>query len=90
MPMHQLTTNKTKAQKLNRQAAGILTKVSQLIEEDAYCPDVIQQVDAVMGLLHGVRRELLSGHLDHCLEHRLKENKEKTIKELLKLYNLSR
>ena len=88
--MHHFTTNKAKAQKLGRQAAGILTKVQKLIEEDAYCPDVIQQVDAVIGLLNRAKRELLSGHLDHCLEHKLKENKEKTIQELLKLYQLSR
>jgi DNA-binding FrmR family transcriptional regulator len=87
--MHQLTTNKAKSQKLGRQAAGILTKVNQMIEEDAYCPDVIQQVDAVIGLLHRAKRELLAGHLDHCLEHKLKENKQKTVQELLKLYNLS-
>lgn len=88
--MHHLTTNKSKSQKLGRQAAGILGKVGQMIEEDAYCPDIIQQVDAVIGLLHRAKRELLAGHLDHCLEHKLKENKEKTIQELLKLYNLSR
>ena len=88
--MFHITTNKTKAQKLGRQAAGILTKVNTMIEEDAYCPDVIQQVDAVIGLLHRAKRELLAGHLDHCLEHKLKENKAKTVNELLKLYQLSR
>ncbi len=88
--MHQLTTNKAKSQKLARQAAGILTKVNRMIEEDVYCPDIIQQVDAVIGLLHRAKRELLAGHLDHCLEHKLKEDKQKTIQELLKLYNLSR
>lgn len=87
--MHKLTTNKSKAQRFGRQAAGILVKVNQMIENDAYCPDVIQQVDAVIGLLRGAKRELLSGHLDHCLEHKLKENKQKTVQELLKLYHLS-
>ena len=87
--MKHLTTNKEKAQKLGRQAAGITAKVLEMIEDDAYCPEVIQQVDAVIGLLKKVKRELLAGHLDHCLEHRLKENKEKTVQELLKLYQLS-
>jgi DNA-binding FrmR family transcriptional regulator len=87
--MPHLTTNKAKSQKLGRQAAGILTKVHAMIEQDAYCPDVIQQVDAVIGLLNRAKRELLSGHLDHCLEHKLKQDKQKTIQELLKLYQLS-
>lgn len=87
--MKHLTTNKEMAQKLGRQAAGITAKVLEMIEDDAYCPEVIQQVDAVIGLLKKVKRELLAGHLDHCLEHRLKENKEKTVQELLKIYQLS-
>lgn len=87
--MHALTTNKAKSQRFGRQAAGILGKVQHMIEEDAYCPDIIQQVDAVIGLLRRAKRELLAGHLDHCLEHKLKENKQKTVQELLKLYNLS-
>lgn len=82
--------SKAKSQKLGRQAAGILTKIDQMIEDDVYCPEIIQQVDAVIGLLHRAKRELLAGHLDHCLEHKLKENRQKTIQELLKLYNLSR
>lgn len=88
--MPHLTTNKAKAQKLVRQSGGIVTKVNSMIDEDAYCPEVIQQIDAVIGLLHRAKRELLAGHLDHCLEHRLKTNREKTVQELLKLYNLSR
>lgn len=87
--MHSLTTNKAKSQKLGRQAMGTLVKVNKMIEDDAYCPDIIQQVDAVIGLLGRAKRELLAGHLDHCLEHRLKENKQKTVQELLKLYNLA-
>lgn len=87
--MKHLTTNKEKAQKLSRQAAGITAKVQQMIEDDAYCPEVIQQVDAVIGLLQKAKRELLAGHLAHCLEHRLRENKDKTVQELLKIYRLS-
>lgn len=86
---HGSALNTPKAQKLSRQASGILRKVDAMIEEDAYCPNIIQQVDAVIGCLASLRRELLSGHLEHCLAHKMLENKEKTIKELMKLYNIS-
>lgn len=85
-----LTTDKAKAQRLVKQAAGIMSKVVDMIEEDAYCPEVIQQVDAVTGLLHSAKKELLTGHLNHCLEHRIHDNKGKTVAELLKIYNLSK
>lgn len=87
--MKHLTTKKERAKKLGKQASGILLKVNTLIEEDAYCPDILQQIEATIGLLNSMKRELLTGHLDHCLEHRLKANKEKTIQELLKIYHLS-
>lgn len=86
---HGSAHNKAKTQKLSRQAAGILRKVDTMVQEDAYCPNIIQQVDAVIGCLASLRRELLSGHLEHCLAHKMLENKEKTIKELMKLYNIS-
>ncbi|MFA6094381.1 MAG: metal-sensitive transcriptional regulator [Candidatus Paceibacterota bacterium] len=90
MQEHILTTNKQKAQKLSRQAAGIMKKVLDMVDQDSYCPEVIQQVDAVVGLLTSAKKELLKGHLGHCLEHRMHENKKQTVDELLKIYNLSR
>ncbi len=84
-----LPTKKTKALKLSKQARGTLEKVITMVDQDTYCPEIIQQVDSVIGLLKSVKRELLAGHLDTCALHKLKENKEKAIQELLKIYNLS-
>ena len=60
-----------------------------MIENDTYCPEIIQQADSVSGLLKSVKKELLAGHLDTCAMNRLKENKDKAVQELLKIYNLS-
>lgn len=87
--MHELTTDKVKARKLARQAAGLLAKVNEMIESDKYCPDILQQVEAVIGSLASVKRELLKGHLHHCLEHKIKDNREQTIKELMRIYHLN-
>ncbi len=80
---------KNKALRLVRQAAGTLTKVEQMVEANNYCPEIIQQVDSVIGLLKTAKRDLLAGHLDTCVAHQLEENKPKAIEELLKIYNLS-
>ncbi len=87
--MKPLTSQKNKSLKLSKQASGTLEKVIQMIENDQYCPEVIQQVDSVVGLLTSVKRELLTGHLDSCLETRLKQDKSATISELLKIYKLT-
>lgn len=84
-----LSPNKDKAMKLAKQARGTLEKVILMIEEDKYCPEIIQQTDSVVGLLKTVKKELLAGHLDTCTLDNLKEDKKGTIEELLKIYNLS-
>lgn len=78
-----------KSLKCAKQAQGTLTKVTVMIEGGRYCPEVIQQIDSVIGLLKTTKRELLAGHLDTFVAHQMAENKEKAIAELLKIYNLS-
>lgn len=84
-----LSAKKAKSLKLAKQARGTLDKVVSMIEHDTYCPEIIQQADSVSGLLKAVKKELLAGHLDTCAIDRLKENKDKAVAELLKIYNLS-
>ncbi len=84
-----LAPKKIKALRLAKQARGTLETVVAMIERDTYCPEIIQQTDSVIGLLTSVKRELLAGHLDTCVMHRMLENKPGTIAELLKIYQLS-
>lgn len=77
-----------KARKLINMASGSLAKIPSMVDENRYCPDIIQQIDSVIGLLHSSRKELLKGHLESCLIEQLKTNKEGSIKELLKIYNM--
>lgn len=86
---NKLATKQAKSLKLAKQALGTLGKVISMIENDTYCPEIIQQADSVSGLLKSVKKELLAGHLDTCAMDRLKENKDKAVQELLKIYNLS-
>lgn len=87
--MKTLAANKIKTLKCAKQAQGTLGKVAEMIEADRYCPEIIQQVDSVIGLLKTAKRELLAGHLDTCVIHQMAKNKKKAIDELIKIYNLS-
>ncbi len=80
--------NKKKASLSIKKTQGIVSKVLQMVEEDEYCPKIIQQVDAAIGLLKSSKKTLLKGHLDHCIESKLKENKPKAIDELLMIFDL--
>lgn len=80
--------NKQKASLSVKKAQGTVSTVLQMIEEDKYCPEIIQQIDAVMGLLKSTKKTLLRGHLDHCLVDKIKENKQKAVDELIKILDL--
>lgn len=86
--MKKLTKEKTSTEVTIKKAAGTLDKVANMIQEDKYCVDIIQQLDAAIGLLKSAKKQLLEGHLHHCLHDKLERNKQKTIDELLKIYTL--
>lgn len=85
-----MTPQKTKALKLSKSASSTLAKVQTMISEDKYCPEIIQQLNSVSGLLEAVKKELLAGHLNHCFEKKLSENKEQTINEILQIFSLKK
>jgi DNA-binding FrmR family transcriptional regulator len=78
----------SKAKKVINMAIGSLSKIPTKVEEKHYCPEIIQQIDSVIGLLKSARTELLRGHLDSCLAERLKNDKAGAVNELLKIYNM--
>src|SRR5712692_9780366 len=50
-----------------RSARGHLDAVLRMVEEDAYCPDVMKQLSAVQGQLEGANRVVLRNHLETCV-----------------------
>ncbi len=48
-------------------AEGHLRGIQRMVEEDAYCIDVIRQIQAVQAALNKVSTQILDGHLNSCL-----------------------
>ena len=46
---------------------GHIRGVQRMVEADAYCIDVIQQIQAVQGALNKVSSSILEEHLHSCL-----------------------
>jgi DNA-binding FrmR family transcriptional regulator len=88
MKMDLMTNEKHKAGISIKKAKGILEKVQLMVYSDKYCPDIIQQIDAVRGLLTSAKKTLLIGHIDHCLGAQLQENKPKAVEELIRIFDL--
>ena len=50
-----------------RTARGHLDAVLRMVEDDAYCPDVMKQLSAVQGQLERASRIVLRNHLETCV-----------------------
>src|SRR5467141_2290959 len=66
-----------------RTARGHLDGVLRMVEEDAYCPDVMKQLSAVQGSLARVSRLVLRNHLATCVAEAMREGRETEIVEEL-------
>ena len=68
--------------RLNR-IEGQIRGLKRMLENDAYCPDILIQAAAANAALNAFNRELLSNHIHTCVVHDIKEGKEETVDELV-------
>lgn len=66
-----------------KKALGQLKKVQQMIEDDAYCMDILQQIRAVEGLLASVSTQALESHLHTCGQRAFSSNDKKTQNKII-------
>lgn len=52
-----------------RRIEGQVRGIARLVDEEAYCLDVLQQVEAMTAAADGVALLLLEDHIDGCLAH---------------------
>ena len=50
-----------------RRIEGQVRGLQRMVEEDAYCIDILTQISSVSRALQGVALELLDAHLEHCV-----------------------
>ena len=68
--------------RLNR-IEGQIRGLKRMLENDAYCPDILIQAAAASAALNAFNRELLSNHIHTCVLNDIKEGKEETVDELV-------
>lgn len=62
---------------------GQVRGLKNMVENDAYCTDILIQVSAVTAALNAFNRELLSNHLRTCVAQDLQNGKSETVDELV-------
>lgn len=72
---------------------GHLRGVIRMVEEDAYCIDVIRQIQAVDAALNKVSAQILENHLNSCVITAIKGNnakeRERVVKEITEVFEMS-
>ena len=68
--------------RLNR-VEGQIRGIKKMVENDAYCPEILIQVSAANAALNSFTKVLLASHIRSCVAEDIREVKEETIDELV-------
>ena len=71
-------------QRLNR-IEGQVRGIKGMVERDAYCTEILVQVYAVNAALNSFNKVLLANHIRTCVAEDIREGKDETIDELVKV-----
>lgn len=59
-----------------RRIEGQIRGIAQMVSEDRYCVDVLNQIAAAQQALRSVGKELLRHHLKHCVCHAARQGEQ--------------
>ncbi len=82
----------TQVKKNLQKASGQLETVIKMAEADRYCMDIIQQTNAVIGILQQSNSLILESHLRTCgaaLASKSEKERDGFIKEILRVCGMS-
>ncbi len=68
--------------RLNR-IEGQVRGIKKMVENSAYCTDILMQVSAVTAALNAFNKELLANHIRTCVAEDILAGKDETIDELV-------
>ncbi len=84
------TTKRTEEEKkllLNRlsRLEGQIRGIKKMVDEDAYCADLLTQTAAVSSALGSLECEIMTRHLKNCVANDLKNGRTESTEEMSKL-----
>ena len=72
---------------------GHLKGVIRMVEEDAYCIDVIRQIQAVEAALNKVSSQILESHLNSCVITAIQgdeaSERERVLQEITEVFEMA-
>ena len=68
-----------------RRIEGQVRGVQNMLENDAYCPDILVQVSAVTSALNSFNRELLACHIKSCVADDIRAGDGEAVENLVRM-----
>lgn len=69
---------------------GHVRGIQRMVSEEAYCIDIIRQIQAVQAALNKVSMQILDSHLNSCLIRAVRgddpEERERVLKEISQVF----
>ena len=78
-----IKTQKSIMDRLSR-IEGQIRGIKNMIEEETYCDDIINQIEASRAALHAVQIILLESHIKNCVVDQIQHGDTDVIEEILK------
>ncbi len=66
-----------------KRAEGQIRGIERMVENDAYCPDILIQVSAVTKALNSFNKELLTCHIKSCVKDDIQNEKAGAVEEFV-------
>jgi len=74
--------------------SGHVRGIEKMVKDDAYCIDVIKQVQAVQAALNKVSSQILEGHLHSCLTTAVRgdnaDERERVLREIADVFQMTK
>ena len=62
---------------------GQVRGLQRMLDEDAYCPDILTQASAVNSAMNSFCRVLLANHIRSCVSDDIRSGRDETVDELM-------
>lgn len=91
--MNNCRSNKTKHREaeekrtlMNRlsRVEGQVRGIKKMLDEDAYCTDILTQVSAIQAALNAFNRELLASHIRTCVVNEIRAGDDSVVDDLVR------
>ena len=66
-----------------KRVEGQIRGIIGMLENDAYCNDILIQSSAVSAAMNGFNRELLAAHIHSCVVRDIRDGKDEVVDELI-------